>query len=170
VNVKRVYRLIKKYGLLLERHTGRRRPRKHDGQVPTIRSNLPLVRWCSDFLEFTCWSGEVVRIAFALDCEVIGWVATTAGISGEMIRDMMVQYIEKRFDAIRAPRPYGGCPTTARSLPPTDRSRSLWRSSWRLGAVFHASWKSPKHRYGCKGRGGGAMDPRFRVWSRRLAR
>jgi putative transposase len=34
----------------------------------------------------------VVRVAFALDChdhEVIGWVATTAGISGEMIGDMM---------------------------------------------------------------------------------
>src|SRR5262250_300547 len=89
VNTKRVYRLMKKHGLLLERHTGRRRPRQHDGQVATIRSNC---RWCSDALEFTCWNGEVVRLAFALDChdrEVIGWVATTAGISGEMIRDMM---------------------------------------------------------------------------------
>ena len=63
VNVKRVYRLMKKHGLLLERHTGRRRLREHDGQVATIRSN---VRWCSDGLEFTCWNGEVVRVAFAL--------------------------------------------------------------------------------------------------------
>jgi hypothetical protein len=31
VNAKRVYRLMKKHGLLLERHTGRRRPREHDG-------------------------------------------------------------------------------------------------------------------------------------------
>jgi putative transposase len=48
----------------------------------------------SDGLEFTCWNGEVVRLAFALDChdrEVIGWVANTAGISGEMIRDMIVR-------------------------------------------------------------------------------
>src|SRR5229473_622607 len=83
VNAKRVYRLMKKHGLLLERYTGRRRPREHDGQVATIRSNC---RWCSDALEFTCWNGEIVRIAFALDChdrEVISWVATTAGISGE---------------------------------------------------------------------------------------
>jgi transposase InsO family protein len=32
-------------------------------------------------LEFTCWNGEIVRVAFALDChdrEVIGWTATTA--------------------------------------------------------------------------------------------
>lgn len=103
VNTKRVYRLMKKHGLLLERHTGRRRPREHDGQVATIHSNC---RWCSDALEFTCWNGEVVRLAFALDChdrEAISWVATTAGISGEMIRDMMVRCVEQRFAAIRAP-------------------------------------------------------------------
>jgi hypothetical protein len=44
-------------------------------------------------LMLICWNGEVVRIAFALDChdrEMIGWVATTAGISGEMIRDLMI--------------------------------------------------------------------------------
>ena len=105
VNAKRVYRLMKKHGLLLERHTGRRRPREHDGQVATTSSNC---RWCSDALEFTCWNGEVVRLAFALDChdrEVISWVATTTGISGEMIRDMMVRCVEQRFGAIRAPRP-----------------------------------------------------------------
>ena len=105
VNTKRVYRLMKKHGLLLERHTGRRRPREHDGQVATIRSNC---RWCSDALEFTCWNGEVVRVAFALDChdrEVISWVVTTAGISGEMIRDMMVRSVEQRFGTLRAPHP-----------------------------------------------------------------
>ncbi len=103
INAKRVYRLMKRHGLLLERHTGRRRVREHDGQVATIRSNS---RWCSDALEFTCWSGEIVRVAFALDChdrEVIGWVATTAGISGEMIRDMVVRCVEQR--AVRAPHP-----------------------------------------------------------------
>ena len=101
VNAKRVYRLMKKHGLLLERHTGRRRAREHDGQVATIRSNC---RWCSDALEFTCWNGEVVRVAFVLDChdrEAISWVATTAGISGEM----MVRSVEQRFGAIRAPHP-----------------------------------------------------------------
>lgn len=105
VNAKRVYRLMKTHSLLLERHTGRRRAREHDGQVATIRSNC---RWCSDALEFACWNGEVVRVAFALDChdrETISWVATTAGISGEMIRDMMVRCVEQRFGAIRAPHP-----------------------------------------------------------------
>ena len=105
VNAKRVYRLMKKHGFLLERHTGRRRPREHDGQIATIRSNC---RWCSDALEFSCWNGQVVRVAFALDChdrEIISWVATTAGISGEMIRDMMVRCVEQRFGDIRAPQP-----------------------------------------------------------------
>ena len=104
VNAKRVYRLMKKSGLLLARHTGRRIPRTHDGTIMTSRSNE---RWCSDALEFTCWNGEIVRVAFALDShdrEVISWVATTAGISGEMIRDMMVHCVEQRFGDIRAPR------------------------------------------------------------------
>jgi putative transposase len=90
---------MKKHFLLLARHTGRRRPRGHDGQVATIRSN---VRRCADVLEFTCWSGKVVRVAFALDChdrEVIGWNVTTAGISGEMIRDC----VERRFGVLSAP-------------------------------------------------------------------
>jgi putative transposase len=48
-------------------------------------------------------NSEVVRLAFALDChdrEAISWVATTAGISGEMIRDMMVRCVEQRFGAL----------------------------------------------------------------------
>jgi putative transposase len=105
VNAKRVYRLMQKHGLLLQRHTGRRRPREHDGQVATIRSNC---RWCADTLEFACWNREVVRVAFALDChdrEVISWTATSAGISGEMIRDLMLRCVEQRFGAIRAPHP-----------------------------------------------------------------
>ena len=105
VNAKRVYRLMKRHGLLLARNTGRRRPSEHDSQVAILCSN---VRWCSDGLEFTCWNGEVVHLAFPLDChdrEVIGWVATTAGISGEMIRDMVVYCVEQRFGAIRAPHP-----------------------------------------------------------------
>ena len=100
LNAKRVYRLMKKHGLLLERHTGRRRAREHDGQVATIRSNC---RWCSDALGFTCWNGEVVRVAFALDChdrEAIAWEAATAGIFGEMIRDMMVRCVERKRDAV----------------------------------------------------------------------
>ncbi len=37
------------------------------------------------------------------DREIIGWVAATAGISGEMIRDLVVECVETRFAAPRAP-------------------------------------------------------------------
>ncbi len=69
-----------------------------------MRSNL---RWCSDGLEFTCWNGEVVRLAFiidAFDWEIISWAAVAnAGISGSDIRDMMLEAVEKRFNATSAP-------------------------------------------------------------------
>src|SRR5437764_5518396 len=57
------------------------------------RGDPPVPVGRADGLEFPCWNAEVVRVAFVLDChdrEVISWIATTAGISGEMIRDMMV--------------------------------------------------------------------------------
>lgn len=55
--------------------------RTHDGTIVTSRSNK---RWCLEALEFTCWNGEIVRVAFALDShdrEVISWMGTTAGIT-----------------------------------------------------------------------------------------
>jgi transposase InsO family protein len=89
--------------MLPDHHPRERLSRGTRRMLTTLRSN---VRWCSDGLEFTCWNGEVVRLAFVLDChdrEIIGWTATTAGLSGEMIRDMMVQSVEARFGAPRAP-------------------------------------------------------------------
>jgi transposase InsO family protein len=103
-NHKRIYRLMKIHGLLLEKHSARRPGRVHDGKVIVMRSNL---RWCSDGFEFTCWNGEIVRGAFVLDAhdrEAIAWRAVVgAGISGSDIRDMMLEAVEKRFGAIRAP-------------------------------------------------------------------
>ena len=75
-NHKRVYRLMKVHGLLLEKHSGRRPGRSHDGKVVVMRSDL---RWCSDGFEFTCWNGEIIRGTFVLDAhdrEVIAWRAT----------------------------------------------------------------------------------------------
>ena len=64
LNHKRVYRLMAQNGLLLQRYTGKPPGRAHDGQIVTIRPNL---RWTSDGFEIACWSGEIVRVAFALD-------------------------------------------------------------------------------------------------------
>ncbi len=105
LNHKRIYRLMSQNGLLLQRYTGKPPGRAHDGQIITIRPNL---RWTSDGFEVACWDGAIVRIAFALDTcdrEVISWVATTAGITGEMIRDLMLESIERRFGAQEAPHP-----------------------------------------------------------------
>jgi transposase InsO family protein len=105
VNHKRVYRIMRQNGLLLTRHTGIKPQRAHEGKVVTLRSNL---RWCSDGFEIACWNGQVVRVAFALDCcdrEVISHVATTGGITGEMVRDLMIESVERRFGtAARLPQ------------------------------------------------------------------
>jgi putative transposase len=50
----------------------------------------------------------VVRVVFALDTcdrEVMAWSASTGGISGEMVRDLMLEAVEKRFKASQTPRP-----------------------------------------------------------------
>jgi transposase InsO family protein len=106
VNHKRVYRIMKQNDLLLARHTGKQADRRHDGVVITLRPNM---RWCSDEFVVPCWNGENVRVAFSLDCcdrEVMSHVATTAGISSEMIRDLMLQSVEYRFGQVeKAPKP-----------------------------------------------------------------
>ena len=84
VNGKRVLRIMQANKLTLERHTGRRPgARDDDGVVIALRSNI---RWCSDHFELACRNGEIVRVLFAIDAcdrEVMGWLATSAGISGE---------------------------------------------------------------------------------------
>ena len=119
-NHKRVFRIMQRHGLLLARHTGRRNGRLHDGKVVVMRSNL---RWCSDGFEIDCWNGEIVRVAFAIDAhdrEVPAWQAVAgAGISGSMVRDLMLETVEKRFSGLRTPHAVewlsdNGSPYTAR--------------------------------------------------------
>ena len=105
INHKRVFRLMAQAKLLLQPHVGLRPVRAHDGQVIALESNQ---RWSSDGLEISCWNGEVVRLAFAIDTcdrEIIAWQASTGGVSGEMVRDLMLACVEKRFNALRAPHP-----------------------------------------------------------------
>ena len=106
VNHKRIYRIMKQNELLLPRYTGRVHERCHNGTVITLKSNL---RWCSDGFEIRCWNNEVVRVAFSLDCcdrEVMRYVATTAGINGQMVQDLLVESLEYRFgSSTRTPHP-----------------------------------------------------------------
>ncbi|SEO55342.1 Transposase InsO and inactivated derivatives [Aquisalimonas asiatica] len=121
VNPKRIYRLMKAHDLLLTRHTGRPVTDKaHDGQVITLKSDL---RWCSDVMEIRCWNGEAVRVAFSLDCcdrEAMRYMATTGGVTSEMIQDLLVETMEYRFgDVTRLSHPIewlsdnGSCYTAA---------------------------------------------------------
>lgn len=107
-NHKRVYRVMKEHGLLLQRHAGGSE-RRHDGRIAGARSDL---RWCSDAFEIGCENGERVRGAFALDCcdrEAMSYVATTGGIGGEAVRDLMVTAVEHRFGRVnRLPRTIEG--------------------------------------------------------------
>ncbi|WP_288845551.1 IS3 family transposase [uncultured Paraburkholderia sp.] len=105
VNAKRVYRVMRVHGLLLQRRPAPPRPqRRHDGKVAVAKSNQ---RWCSDGFEFRCDNGEPLRVTFALDCcdrEAMSWAATTGGHSGDVVRDVMLAAVENRFgNVLKAP-------------------------------------------------------------------
>ena len=137
VNAKRVYRLMKKHGLLLARHTGRRRPREHDGQVATLRSNI---RWCSDGLEFTCWNGEIVRVAFALDChdrEIIGRVKH----DGRHLRRDDPRHDGSRAALWHHPRAPSGAMALRQRLDLRRPQDHRDRRGTQPGAMLHASRK-----------------------------
>jgi len=96
VNHKRVYRIMKLNKLLLPAY-GKKPTRIHDGKIITLRSNT---RWCSDAFTIQCQNGDRVFVAFAMDTcdrEVLGYVASTIGIDGEAIRDLMAESVEYRF-------------------------------------------------------------------------
>lgn len=96
VNHKRVYRIMKENSLLLQRY-GKKPTRHHDGKVVTLKRNM---RWCSDVFGLQCDNGDKVYIAFVLDTcdrEAIGYIASTRGIDGQAIRDLMLECVEKRF-------------------------------------------------------------------------
>ena len=98
INVKRVYRVMRDHQLLLERRI--KQPgvaRRHEGRIAVATSDT---RWCSDGFEFRCDDNAKLSVTFALDCcdrEAIGWVASPTGYSGDDIRDLMLEAVEKRF-------------------------------------------------------------------------
>ena len=90
-------------------------------------------RWCSDGFEIGCDNGDKVRIAFALDCcdrEAMSFLATTSGIRGEDVRDLMVAAVEHRFGrSIACRSPSNGSPTMAAAtllaIPPASLATSV---------------------------------------------
>jgi transposase InsO family protein len=96
VNHKRIYRIMAENRLLLSRYASKD-IRVHDGKVITLHSNT---RWCSDGFYISCDNGDRVQVAFSLDTcdrEAMRYVASTKGIDGGMIRDLMAETILYRF-------------------------------------------------------------------------
>lgn len=96
---------MKAHNLLLTPF-GKKLIRQHNGNVITLRSNT---RWCSDGFCITCDNGHRVSVAFSLDTcdrEAMRYVASTKGVDGEMIRDLMIESVEYRFgDVDKMPGP-----------------------------------------------------------------
>jgi putative transposase len=77
------------HGLMLAPRVHRRHGRPHVGQIQQPASNQP---WCSDVFSIPCWSGEVVSVAFAINChdrEVPAYVASPRPLTGADIRAFM---------------------------------------------------------------------------------
>jgi hypothetical protein len=80
-NRKRIRRVMRIAGLMLPGKKRHRFDRPHTGKVEMPISNQ---RWCSDGFNIPCWNGDVVRVAFALDChdrEALGHVARARDLS-----------------------------------------------------------------------------------------
>lgn len=102
VNHKRIYRLMKLNGLLLQKRPYRPK-RAHTGKVEVMRSNI---RWCSDSFSIQCLNGEQVHVAFSIDAcdrEAMCYIASTKGIDGQAIRDLMLETVEHRFEGQELP-------------------------------------------------------------------
>ena len=101
----RIRRVMRMNGLMLAPRVHRRHGRPHLGQVQQPASNQ---RWCSDIFHIPCWSGEVVSVAFAIDChdrEVLAHVAAPRSLKGRDIRLLMDRALWHRFGeaALRTP-------------------------------------------------------------------
>jgi len=104
-NRKRIRRVMQLHGLMLPPRVHRRHGRPHLGQVQQPASNQ---RWCSDVFLIPCWSGEVISVAFAIDChdrEVPAYVASPRPLTGADIRTLMDRTLWARFGeaALQAP-------------------------------------------------------------------
>jgi len=96
-NRKRIRRVMQLHELMLAPRVHRRHGRPHLGRIAQPASNQ---RWCSDVFLIPCWSGEVLSVAFAIDChdrEVFAWTASPRPLTGADIRTLMDKALWARF-------------------------------------------------------------------------
>jgi putative transposase len=104
-NRKRIRRVMALNAWTLPTPTRRRSTRAHTGLVQRPRANE---RWSSDAITITCWNGEVVDAAFALDCcdrECLAWVAAPRALTGRDIRGLIADAVRARFGDARPAQP-----------------------------------------------------------------
>lgn len=104
-NKKRIRRVMKMHNLQLPTKNRRRNGRPHLGRIIRDGSNE---RWCSDALEVRCWNGELVQIAFALDChdrEALSFVAAARVLQAGDIRRLMREAVHYRFEGHQPAEP-----------------------------------------------------------------
>jgi putative transposase len=101
---KRIYRIMKNEGLLLPLQPVEKRVHTGTGKVIQLHSNT---RWSSDCFEIHCWNDDRVYVAFSIDCcdrEIISYIAQSTDITQTEIQNLMIQSVDARFKALKAPR------------------------------------------------------------------
>jgi transposase InsO family protein len=149
-NRKRIRRVMQVHGLMLPPRIHRRHGRPHLGQIQRPTSNQ---RWCSDIFLIPCWSGEVLSVAFAIDChdrEVLASVASPRPLAGTHIRTLMDRALWARFGeaTLKARTRFNGSATMASSTPrrPPCSTPTSWawsRSPHRRTARRAMAWPRP---------------------------
>jgi len=100
VNCKKVYRIMLEPNLLLKRF-GPKPTRTHDGKIVTLTSD---VRYASDIFHLSCWNGDLVRVAFVIDCcnrEIIAAYASRNGLTGEEVWNLILKSVESGSEGIK---------------------------------------------------------------------
>jgi putative transposase len=103
-NKKRVYRLMRKHGLLLPKLGYPTREHTGTGKVATLHSNT---RWASDCFEIKTFDDSKVYVGFTIDCcdrEVISWIMSRTPICAEQITELYMASVWKRFGDYKTPR------------------------------------------------------------------
>lgn len=71
-----------------------------------VRMRRSIMRWYSDGFEIACLNSEISPIAFTLDAcdrEAITWAVSTAGVTDEIVCNMMLVAVEWGFADCRDP-------------------------------------------------------------------
>src|SRR5262249_51628033 len=118
--------------LMLAPRVHRRHGRPHLGQIRQPASNQ---RWCSDVFVLPCWSGEVLSVAFAIDChdrEVFAWTASPRPLTGADIRTLMDKALWARFGeaTLKAPHAIQWLSHNGPNTRPRPRCSPRTSSAW----------------------------------------